>query len=81
MPGRVHINKGQYFEGVSPETWNCTIGGYKPAEKWLKDRKGRKLSYDDIKHYGLICTTLSETLTVMAEIDQTINDYGGWPMT
>ena len=81
VPGRVQINKSQYFEGVSPAAWNCAIGSYKPAEKWLKDRKGRTLSYDDIKHYGLICTTLSEILTVMAKIDQTISDYGGWPMT
>ena len=39
-PGRVFINSGQYFEGVTPETWAFTIGGYRPAEKWLKDRKG-----------------------------------------
>ena len=81
VPGRVHINESQYFEGVSPAAWNCAIGSYKPAEKWLKDRKGCTLSYDDIQHYGLICTTLSETLIVMAKIDQTIDDYGGWPMT
>ena len=42
------INKTQYFEGVAPETWAFTIGGYRPAEKWLKDRRGRTLGYDDI---------------------------------
>ena len=81
QPGRVHINKDQYFEGVDPEVWNCTIGGYKPADKWLKDRKGLTLSYDDIEHYGHICGTLAETLTAMTEIEQTIESHGGWPIT
>ena len=51
LPGRVWINREQYFESVEPEIWASTIGGYRPAEKWLKDRKGRTLSEDDIDHY------------------------------
>ena len=79
-PGRVYINKQQYFEGVVPQTWDLTIGGYRPAEKWLKDRKGHTLGYDDIEHYRRICGMLSETPHVMAQIDQAINSNGGWPL-
>jgi hypothetical protein len=48
--GKVHINATQYFESVPENTWNFYIGGYQPAQKWLKDRKGRELSYEDILH-------------------------------
>ena len=79
-PGRVAINKTQYFEGVSPETWGFTIGGYRPAEKWLKDRKGRTLSFDDIAWYQRVCAALAETPRVMERIDETIAAHGGWPI-
>jgi len=79
LPGRVWINGDQYFEGVDAETWDFAVGGYRPAEKWLKDRKGRTLSADDIAHYGAIIATLAETPTVMAQIDSIINRHGGWP--
>ena len=80
-PGRVYINKDQYFEGVTPETWRSAIGGYRPAEKWLKDRQGRSLAFNDIDHYRRICAILSETRQVMAQIDQAVDDHGGWPLT
>ena len=54
-PARVWINRDQSFEGVAPETWEFAIGGYRPAEKWLKDRKSRVLSFDDIAHYCSLC--------------------------
>ena len=79
-PGRVAINKTQYFEDVSPETWGFTIGGYRPAEKWLKDRKGRTLSFDDIAWYQRVCAALAETPRVMERIDETIAAHGGWPI-
>ena len=79
-PGCVSINKTQYFEGVSPETWGFTIGGYRPAEKWLKDRKGRTLSFDDIAWYQRVCAVLAETPRVMERIDETIAAHGGWPI-
>ena len=79
-PGRVFINRDQYFEGVTPETWKFTIGGYRPAEKWLKDRKDRTLSYADITDYRRICSVLAETPRVMARIDQAIERHGGWPL-
>ena len=80
-PGRVYINTTQHFEGVAPETWEFTIGGYQPAQKWLKDRKGRELSYDDIAHYQRICAALAETPTLMSQIDETIDAHGGWPLS
>jgi hypothetical protein len=43
--GRVYINKDQYFEGISPEVWEFPVGGYQILDKWLKDRKGRNLSF------------------------------------
>jgi len=65
--GKVYINKDQYFEGVRPEVWEFHIGGYKVCEKWLKDRKERKLSYEDISHYQKIVVALGETIQLMNE--------------
>jgi hypothetical protein len=65
---RVYINAGRYFEGVAPEVWEYRIGGYQVCEKWLKDRKGRRLSLDDIKHYCRVVTALAGTIDVQREI-------------
>ncbi len=67
--GKVYINETQYFDGVPENVWEFYIGGYQPAQKWLKDRKGRNLAYEDIVHYGKIILTLSETIRIMQEID------------
>lgn len=66
--GRVHINPEQYFEGVPQIAWEFHIGGYQPAQKWLKDRKGRALSFDDVVHYQKIIKILIETDRIMKEI-------------
>lgn len=66
---RVYINEQQYFDGVPEVAWNFFIGGYQPAQKWLKDRKGRTLDFDDVKHYGQIVYVLCETNRIMGEID------------
>lgn len=66
---RVYINKAQYFEGVKPEVWEYQIGGYQVLDKWLKDRKGRVLSMEDIRHYCRVVTALSKTFQIQAEID------------
>ena len=58
-----------------------TIGGYRVVEKWLKDRKGRQLSYDDLTHYQNVIAALSRTLQLQAEIDTAIHNSGGWPLT
>ncbi|MGL2992692.1 type ISP restriction/modification enzyme [Flavobacterium sp. TSSA_36] len=67
--GRVYINETQYFENVPEVAWNFYIGGYQPAQKWLKDRKERELSYEDILHYQKIIVALFETDRIMKEID------------
>ena len=66
--GRVHINPDQYFENVPALAWEFHIGGYQPAQKWLKDRKGRALSFDDVVHYQKIIKILTETDRIMREI-------------
>ena len=66
--GVVRINKAQGFDGVSEIAWSFHIGGYQPAQKWLKDRKGRALSFDDIRHYQKIIKILSETDRIMKTI-------------
>jgi predicted helicase len=67
--GKVHINKDQYFGNVPEVAWNFFIGGYQPAQKWLKDRKGRTLSLDDLRHYAKIIIALTETDRLMKAID------------
>jgi predicted helicase len=67
------------FPGVPENVWNFHIGGYQVCEKWLKDRKGRILSKDDIAHYQKIVVALNETIRIMAEIDTVIDAHGGWP--
>ena len=67
------------FGGVTEDVWNFHIGGYQVCEKWLKDRKGRTLSKDDISHYQKIIVALSETIRIMREIDEVIEKHGGWP--
>ncbi len=67
--GKVYINETQYFENVPEVAWNFYIGGYQPAQKWLKDRKERKLEFDDIAHYQKIIVALTETDRLMKEID------------
>lgn len=78
--GRVHINDAQYFDNVPEAVWETHIGGYRVAEKWLKDRKGRLLSYDDITHYQSVIAALARTLTLQALIDAAIESAGGWPL-
>ncbi len=63
--GRVYINASQYFDNVPVEAWEQQIGGYRPAEKWLKDRKGRVLTQDDLKHYQRIILALAKTREIM----------------
>jgi len=68
--GKVYINDTQYFDNVPQTAWEFYIGGYQPAQKWLKDRKGRKLEFDDVLHYQKIIVALSETDRLMKEIDK-----------
>ena len=67
--GKLFINKDQYFEGILPEVWEYQIGGYQVLDKWLKDRKDRALSLDDIKHYCGIVAVLKKTIEIQDKID------------
>ncbi len=76
--GRVYINKEQYFEGIEPVVWEFQVGGYQVCQKWLKDRKGRNLAWDDAIHYEKIVVALRETIRIIGEIDALIP---GWPLS
>lgn len=67
------------FAGVPEVVWSFYVGGYPVCEKWLKDRKHRRLSEDDIAHYSKIVVALSETIRLMKKIDEVIDEHGGWP--
>ncbi|MFT3728435.1 MAG: hypothetical protein QM759_11480 [Terricaulis sp.] len=67
--GAVWINAAQRFENAPEISWGFHIGGYQPAQKWLKDRKGRALDYADVQHYQRILKILSETDRIMKMID------------
>ena len=78
--GRVWINDRQHIEGVPETAWAFPIGGYLPAQRWLKDRIGRTLGYDEREEYCRIIWALMETKRLMSEIDTTIEVHGGWPL-
>jgi len=64
---------------VPEAVWNFHIGGYQVCEKWLKDRKGRTLTDEDLAHYQKIVVALGESVRLMDEIDKVIDLHGGWP--
>ncbi|MGA2467834.1 MAG: type ISP restriction/modification enzyme [Thermodesulfobacteriota bacterium] len=72
--GKVYINNDQHFEGISPEVWEYQIGGYQVCDKWLKDRKGRVLSLDDIRHYCKVVTSIGKTIEVHKAIDEIFSE-------
>ena len=77
----VWLNKARTygFRQIPQDIWEFNIGGYQVCEKWLKDRKGRHLTSEDINHYQRILVAISETIRLMGEIDDAIEQYGGWP--
>ena len=68
--GHVYINETQYFANVPPVAWSFYIGGYQPAQKWLKDRKDRVLDFEDVGHYRRIIAALVETDRLMRAVDE-----------
>jgi hypothetical protein len=69
---RVYINDEQFWEGVSEQVWNFFIGGYQPAQKYLKDRKGKKLSSAEFENYEKMIVSISETIKIMEKVDEVI---------
>ena len=78
--GKVSINSAQYFANVPRAVWAYQIGGHQVAHKWLKDRKGRHLTFADLQHYSQVLAALASTLTLQTEIDDAIEASGGWPL-
>jgi len=76
---RVLIDDEHGFRGVTQTAWDQCVGSYRACEKWLKDRRGRRLSEDDVAHYRQIVTAITATLELTAAIDATIAAYGDWP--
>ncbi len=72
LDGCIGINDSQYFSDVPAVSWDFHIGGYQPAQKWLKDRKGHALSFEDVKHYQRILKILSETDRIMRTIKMSL---------
>jgi len=72
--GRVYINKEQFFEGISGEVWGYQIGGYQVCDKWLKDRKERILTLDEIQTYCRIATAIHKTIEIQKAIDEMYGD-------
>ena len=79
LTGNVHINDTQYFEDVPKTAWDFYIGGYQPAQKWLKDRKGRTLTSDNLMHYQRIIVALKKTADIILEIDKLSNIFQDAP--
>jgi hypothetical protein len=72
--GLVYFNPNQHFEGITKEVWEYQIGGYQVCDKWLKDRKGRMLSLEDIQHYCKIVTSIEKTIEIQKAIDEMYPD-------
>jgi len=70
----VYINKDQYFEGLEENIWQYQIGGYQVCNKWMKDRKGKVLSLDEIKHYCKVATAIKHTINIQKSIDEIYNE-------
>ena len=68
--GKLYINDVKYFENIKPEVWEYRVGGYQVCNKWLKDRKGKTLSLEDIKHYCKVVTVLQRTIEIQHLIDK-----------
>lgn len=69
---KVFINKTKYFDNVPESVWDFYVGGYQPVQKWLKDRKGRLLSKEEVDHYQKIIIVVTETIRLIEEIDKVI---------
>lgn len=68
--GLIRINEKQFFEGIEKDVWEYQIGGYQVLKKWIKGRKGRKLSLEEIRHFCKVVTALKKTIETQDEIDK-----------
>ncbi|PCC74404.1 hypothetical protein SAMN02745121_04503 [Nannocystis exedens] len=79
--GHVFLDRARArgFAGVPAAVWAFEVGGYAPCEKWLKARRGRTLTAEEVRHYRVMVAALQATLAVMEEVDRVIAAHGGWP--
>jgi hypothetical protein len=77
--GRVFIGPNTYLEPVPEPVWKFRVGAYQVSEKWLKDRRGRTLTKNEVAHYQNILFAVAETARLMPEVDMAIDRHGGWP--
>ena len=74
----VWLDRATSLHPVAKEVWEFRVGTYQVCRKWLRDRHDRELTPDDLQHYCRILASVAESLRIMAQIDQTINAFGGW---
>lgn len=73
--GRLYINATQYFEEITSEVFTFKIGGYQPMEKYLKDRKGRILTLDEIETVENIAKAIYFTLNQTQKIKELTENW------
>ncbi|GGK00702.1 DNA methyltransferase [Lentibacillus kapialis] len=78
--GKLFINKCQYFDNVPIDVWNYWVGGYQISSRWLKDRVGRKLSFNELEYFQKMVGSIVKTINLTQEIDQVLKVYGGLPI-
>jgi len=79
--GQIWINTEQSFEPIEVEVWEFEVGGFQVCDKWLKDRRGRTLSADDVDTYRSLVAAVSETINLMEQLDEILDEAGGLPFT
>ncbi len=77
---KVLINRRQYFGSVKEDVWTFMQCGYRPMQKWLKERQGKTLTVDDVFHFSCMHASIAETMQLMKQIDAAIAEHGGWPL-
>jgi hypothetical protein len=75
----INRSNSKGFSGVPADAWQFRVGCYQVCEQWLKNRKGRKLSAEEIEHFRRMVAALAETIRLTEEIDEVIDKHGGWP--
>lgn len=80
IDGKLQINEIHQFEGISEHVYNFHVGSYKVCQKWLKSRYGKVLTKKEISHFNKIVTIIQETIKIMNQIDNVIEEHGGWPL-
>ena len=80
------IPDGSHFSGLNIKIWEYFVGSYQICYKWLYDRrakkgiKGKVLTDAEITTFIDLTTSINQTLMIMEQIDNYINDNGGFPL-